>query len=271
MKLSEAIGILQDAGIDSARHDARTIFEAVGKIEKSRLMFSDAECDLPAIALAVKRRANREPLQYILGEVDFYRESYSVNKNCLIPRADTEILVDYAIRSIPAGRRFIDVCTGSGCVAISTLKNTEETCAVAVDISPGALAVAMENADKNSVSERIDFLCADALNTAAPGNFFAVLSNPPYVSESAYENLEPEIYFEPKIAFVGGVTGLDFYERIITLYIDKIEDGGFFAFEIGFDQAEALLDLAFSYNMSCEIIKDYSGNDRVAVLKKPLP
>ena len=271
MKLSEAICILRDAGIENARQDARRIFESVGGMEKSRLLFSDAECDSQELILAIKRRASREPLQYILGEVDFYRESYSVNKSCLIPRADTEILVDYAVKSIPAGCRFIDLCTGSGCVAISTLKNTEGTRAVAVDVSPDALTVAQANAEKNSVSDRIDFLCADALEEAASGSFFAVLSNPPYVSESAYENLEPEIYFEPKIAFVGGANGLDFYEKIIKLYFDKIDNGGFFAFEIGFDQAKALNDIAAAHNLRCEIIKDYSSNDRVAVLRKPLP
>ncbi len=271
MKLGEAIGILQAAGIESARHDARRIFESVGGVEKSRLVLLDTESDSPELAPAISRRAAREPLQYILGEVDFYRENYYVNKNCLIPRADTEILVDYAVKNLPTGCRFVDVCTGSGCVAISTLKNTKETHAVAVDISPEAILVASENANRNSVIDRIDFICADALSTSAPGSFFAVLSNPPYVSESAYENLEPEIYFEPKIAFVGGADGLDFYKKIISLYLDKIEDEGFFAFEIGFDQAKPLTQLANAYNMRCEIIKDFSGNDRVAVLRKLQP
>ncbi len=268
MKLGEAIAILSEAGIENARHDARKIFEHVGKIQKSQLLFSDVECNSPELVFAVERRRRREPLQYILGEVNFYRESYKVNENCLIPRSDTEILVDYATKNLPLGCRFIDLCTGSGCVAISTLKNTEKTRAVAVDISQDALGVAIKNAEKNSVFDRIDFICADVLDAAAPGKFFAVLANPPYVSESDYANLAPEIYFEPKIAFVGGMDGLDFYKRIIELYIDKIEDCGFFAFEIGFNQAKALTELAHAYNMRCEIIKDYSSNDRVAVLRR---
>ena len=270
MKLTEAIALLNEAGIDSARHDARMLFEFVGKVEKSRLLFPDAFCDLPELTDAVKRRANREPLQYILGEVDFYRESYNVNKSCLIPRADTEILVDYAVKHLPDGCRFVDVCTGSGCVAVSTLKNTRDTQAVAIDISEDALAVAKQNAIKNSVSDRVEFVCADALTTAIGGTFFALLSNPPYVTEAAYESLAPEIYYEPKIAFVGGTDGLDFYKRLIELYKDRLDNAGFFAFEIGFDQACALSDLASAYGMRCEIIKDYSSNDRVAVLRKQI-
>lgn len=267
MKLSEAVRILESAGIDNPRHDARRIFEHIGKIPKPELFFFDAECDSPDVICAIERRRSREPLQYVLEEADFYRESYYVNKSCLIPRSDTEILVDFAVSNLPAGSRFLDLCTGSGCVAISTLRNTKSTSAVAVDISGDALSIAKRNAERNSVSERVRFVKADALSASDFGKFFAVLSNPPYVSNSAYEKLEPEIYFEPQIAFVGGEDGLDFYEKIIELYIDKLEEGGFFAFEIGFDQAEALKKLAIKHGLSCEIIKDYSNNDRVAVLR----
>lgn len=268
MKLSEAIRILENAGVENARYDARTIFETVGKIPKSTLLLLDCECSSPELIFAVERRAEREPLQYILGEVSFYRETYKVNKNCLIPRQDTEILVDYAVKNIPSGRRFLDVCTGSGCVAVSVLKNTKDTKAVALDISADAIELAEENAKANSVSDRLDFVCLDALNESVDENFFAILSNPPYVTKSAYENLAAEIYFEPKIAFVGGESGLVFYEKILESYIDKLDPSGFFAFEIGFDQADALRALASAYKLNCEIIKDLSGNDRVAVLRK---
>ena len=271
MKLSEAVAILKEAGIESARHDARKIFESIGGIESTHLVLSDAESDLPRLVEAVKRRASREPLQYIIGEVKFYRESYNVNNNCLIPRADTEILVEYAVKNLPDGCRFIDVCTGSGCVAISTLKNTKNTNAVAIDVSADAIVTAKQNAEKNAVSDRVEFICADALENAVDDNFFALLSNPPYVTEADYADLAPEIYHEPKIAFVGGADGLDFYKRLIDLYKDRIDNKGFLAFEIGFDQADALMGIAKAHGMLCEIIKDYSNNDRVAVLKKRLP
>ena len=268
MRLSEAIKILQDAGIENPRYDARTIFELIGGIPKSQLILTDAESNSPELLSAIERRKGREPLQYILGEVDFYRETYEVSPACLIPRQDTEILVDFAVNNLPSGCRFIDICTGSGCIAVSILKNTEQTRAAAVDISSEALEVAKRNAERNGVFERVDFILADALDKAVGGEFFAIISNPPYVSDRDYNNLEPEIYFEPKIAFVGGASGLEFYERIIALYKEKLASSGFFALEIGFDQGEALKNLAKAHDMKCEIIKDYSDKDRVAVLRR---
>lgn len=267
MKISEAIELLCAAGVENPRHDARQLFSKFGKVSSSELVFGDTESDSTELISAIKRRAKREPLQYIIGEVDFYRESYKVTPDCLIPRSDTEILVDFAVHNIPDGKKFIDLCTGSGCVAISTLKNTSATCAAALDISSSALAVARENAERNGVCDRIEFIHSDVFDYTPSDEFFAVLSNPPYVTEMAYASLQPEIYHEPKIAFVGGESGLVFYEKILSLYKDKISKSGFFAFEIGYDQADALRELARKNGMSSEIIKDYSGLDRVAVMK----
>lgn len=267
MTLKEAISILRVAGIENPSHDARELFVHIGGISRTELILADAECNSPELEAAVIRRSRREPLQYIIGSVDFYRESYKVTPDCLIPRQDTEILVDYAVKNIPCGKSFIDLCTGSGCVAISTLKNTEDTLATALDISTAALRVAKENAERNGVLDRIDFVCEDAFSYIPPNNFFAILSNPPYVEESVYETLEPEIFFEPKIAFVAKDSGLEFYKTIISGYKERLEPCGFFAFEIGFDQGSALCEIAKEQGMSCDIIKDYSGNDRLAVIK----
>lgn len=267
MKLREAIEILKSARVENPRYDARELFIRIGKMKPEAVISLDTECSSQELEIAIERRRKREPLQYIIGEVDFYRESYGVTPACLIPRQDTEILVDYAVKHIPSGARFLDLCTGSGCIAVSTLKNTEKTVALAVDISEDALNVARHNAEKNGVSERISFISADVLDRPVCDEVFAVLSNPPYVTEEAYRELEPEIYFEPEIAFVGGRSGLDFYERIIALYKDRIDRAGFIGFEIGYDQADALRALASSYGMTCEIIKDYSQNDRVAILR----
>ena len=268
MKLFEAINKLENAGVDSPLHDAREIFRIIGKIPVTDLISRDAESLLPEVSYAVERRCKREPLQYIIGSVDFYRECYRVTPDCLIPRQETELLVDYTVKHLPDGCRFIDLCTGSGCIAISTLKNTKDTRAYAVDISEGALDLARQNAELNGVSDRIDFVKKDVLTDAVKKNFFAVLSNPPYVTEDAYLELEPEIYFEPKIAFVGKDSGLVFYKRILELYEDIIDPLGFFAFEIGYDQGNALVEIARARRMACEIIKDYSGNDRIAVIRK---
>lgn len=268
MKIKHAIDILRRSGVPSPKEDARRIFSALGKIPEYALLSPDLSCDKLEVISAIERRSKREPLQYIIGEVDFYREKYLVSPDCLIPRSDTEILVDYAVKSIPSGAVFLDVCTGSGCVALSILNNTEKTRAAAIDISEAALSVARKNAERLSLSHRIGFQRKDALKEASKGDFFAVVSNPPYVSRDAYKNLEKEIYFEPAEAFIGGEDGADFYRILTPLYKEIIPQNGFIAYEIGYDQAKALENIAKLENMAIEIIKDLSGNDRVAVLRK---
>ncbi len=268
MTLNEAALLLSEAGVAEPLHDARAIFRRFGNFSEADILTRRAATEDGAVISAIKRRATREPLQYILGEVDFYRERYKVTPDCLIPRFDTEILVDFAVKNLPEGARFLDLCTGSGCVAISTLKNTKKTTAVGVDISAAALAVARENGEINGVGERFATVEADALKGAVDGEFFAVLSNPPYVTEDAYRGLEREIYYEPEAAFVGGEDGGNFYRAITPMYRDVIHADGFIAYEIGYDQSELIKSIAEENAMSCEIIKDLSGNPRVAVLKR---
>ena len=268
MKLSELTKILFDAGIENARAEARMLFEHFTKKKAAELVIGDPESDSKELISALEKRRRREPLQYILGKAYFYREEYEVTPDCLIPRQDTEILVDTAVKLIPDGERFLDICTGSGCIAISTLCNTKNTSATAIDISLAAIEVARRNAEKNGVSKRVNFIQKDALKESVDGDFFAVLSNPPYVTEDAYESLEKEIYYEPKIAFVGGKDGLDFYRRLTALYRDRIKDGGFIAYEIGYDQKDGIRAIAEENEMTSEVIYDLGGNPRVAVLRK---
>lgn len=267
MKLSEAVKILADAGIDSPRHDAREIFSHFGEISVLQMAVGDAECSSPEAERAIMERAKRTPLQYILGKCFFYKEEYFVDGNCLIPRSDTEILVDYAVKNIPDGENFIDLCTGSGCVGISVLKNTVGTVGNLVDISSGALSVARRNAEHNGVADRAQIFALDVMAEVVRGEFYAVLSNPPYVADSVYLQLQSEIFREPKIAFVGGADGGDFYRHLTPIYKEKLKTGGFIAYEIGYDQADMLRGIAEACGMTCEIIKDLSGNDRVAVLR----
>lgn len=267
MTLKDAARILAECGIENALHEARVIFSEIGGIPTYELVSQSILCDVPAVNDAIARRAKREPLQYIIGEVDFYKEKYTVSEDCLIPRPDTEILVDYAVKHIPEGARFLDLCTGSGCVAISVLSNTENTTALGVDISDKALEIARKNAERNKVGNRLELLLADVKEWEAGGEYFAVLSNPPYVTPTAYESLEPEIYREPKIAFLGGDDGCDFYRAITEKYKNKISKNGFIAYEIGYDEEEKIKKIAAEHGMCTEIIKDYSGNPRTAVLK----
>ena len=268
MTLKEAEKLLSDAGIEDSRHEARIIFAAVGGEPIYKLLSPSYDCESEEVRDAVLRRAQREPLAYIIGWVDFYNERYKVTPDCLIPRPDTEVLVDFAVANIPEGEHFIDLCTGSGCVAVSTLCNTKSTRCTAVDISEGALSVAKENAAFMDVSDRVEFVLKNVTEGAVCDKAFAVLSNPPYVSESAYRTLEPEIFREPEIAFLGGEDGGDFYRTLTPMYREVIADDGFIAYEIGYDQADLLAKIATENSMRCSILRDLSGNTRVAVLRK---
>ena len=268
MTLREAVALMEGAGVPNARYDAREIFMHVGGLTRIELTSPTASTTDARVIEAVEQRCRRVPLQYIIGSVGFYRETYEVTEDCLIPRPDTEILVEYAVEHIPEGAHFLDLCTGSGCVGISVLANTSGTTADLVDISEPALAVAARNAAANGVSGRARFTCADVLSGVIDSPVYAVLSNPPYIRKEVYEGLEPEIFHEPRIAFVAEREGLEFYERITELYAQVIADGGFIAYEIGYDQADAIQKIAKEASLTCELLYDLGGNVRVAVLRR---
>ena len=269
MTLREAEERLRAAGVDSYGHDARELFIHALGLNRYLPVSKTEDFSSAYLEEAVKRREEREPLAYILGECWFYNEVYKVNEDVLVPRPDTEILVDYAVKNLPSGSLFLDLCTGSGCVAISTLANTVNTRSVAVDISEGALAVAAENAKRNGVSDRLTLVKCDIMSDKPPMcKPYAVLSNPPYIPDAVCDTLPPEVKREPGIALGGGEDGMDFYRRIAPMAADMIADGGFIAFEIGYDEGEKMRSLAQRLGLSVEIIKDYSSLDRVAVLRK---
>lgn len=270
MRLREVSRLLIDSGIENGNNEARQLFLKFGGLSKSDVLFGDAVSSAPELYYAIKRRLKREPFSYIVGEVGFYRESYITTPAVLVPRQDTEHLVDYGVKNIPDGGRFLDICTGSGCVAISVLNNTKNTTARAIDISPEAIEVAKRNRENVLGDEdRLTLTVADALTFEPGEKFDAILSNPPYIPEDVYLGLEAEIFYEPRIAFVGGGRdGGDFYRALTSKYKNYLKDGGFIAYEIGYDQRNMILGIAEREGFLAEIIKDYSGNDRVAVLKK---
>ncbi len=244
---------LAKAGIENAAHEARLLAET----------FSGE-----ALAAAVKRRAAREPLQYILGEWGFWRETYEVAPCCLVPRPDTEHLVERAISLLPRGARFADLCTGSGCVAISTLCSRPDTTALAVDLFEDTLAIAARNAQRNGAFDRVRFLQADVLKTPpSVGQFDAILSNPPYIQSAVVDTLSAEVLGEPRAALDGGADGLDFYRAILGAWCTTLRENGFFLFEIGYDQGEDLRTLAREAGLTAEVFRDYGGNDRVVLIR----
>ena len=261
---------LSAAGIENSAWEASCLISHFAKIPLS-LAHTDPTRDYPAtqeLEAAIRRREAREPLQYILGTWDFYRQSYEVSPDCLIPRSDTEILVEEAIRRLPPNALFADLCTGSGCIAISTLAERTDTRAYALEKFPATLALAERNACKNGVSERFTPLCADVLllPTLQDGSLDAILSNPPYIATREIDALSPEVHQEPAAALDGGEDGLLFYRTILANWKKTLKKDGFILFEIGYDQADALRTLGKAHGFDVSIKRDLGGNDRVAIL-----
>ena len=221
-----------------------------------------------ALATALARRLAQYPLQYILGKWWFYRECYEVSPACLVPRSDTELLVEEAIRRLPPSAHFLDLCTGSGCVAISTLANRPDLTACAVDLFEETLALAARNAARNGVADRITLERADVLlPPTVPTRFDAILSNPPYIPNAVVPTLQREVQYEPAAALCGGTDGLDFYRSILKNWQTVLKKDGFLLLEIGYDQANALRALAAQYGRSATVMRDLGGNDRVVLLQ----
>ena len=257
------------AGIEDADTEARLLLtHFTGLSSAALLLSSDRDFDSPALLHAVERRIMREPLAYILGEAYFMDERYLVSPDCLIPRSDTERLVELASALLPEGAVFADLCTGSGCVAISLLCRRPDCRAVAYDISDAAIAIARKNAALNGVADRISFRTADLLALdGLDSSFAAILSNPPYICSDVVPTLSPEVMHEPRLALDGGDDGLIFYRHFLSRFPSFLASNGFFLFEIGFDQADALSALSEKAHFSCIIHKDYGENDRIAEIR----
>ncbi len=270
MTYNEVCMALAGAEIENNRGEATMLIcHFCGVNQAELLTMRDRDFDSDELAAAVKQRCEHYPLQYILGFWEFCHETYRVTEDTLIPRQDTEKLVELAVRLLPEGARFIDLCTGSGCVAISTLAAREDCIGVAVDLFPDTLDVARDNAERNAVGERLGFIARDVLHPEFMeelGKFNCILSNPPYIETEKLSLLDEELSFEPEAALDGGDDGLDFYRVIISKYGKYLSEGGFMLLEIGCDQAKAVTAIAHAADFKCEVYKDFGGNDRVAYL-----
>lgn len=258
---------LSRAGIPDAEVDARLLLSHFCNADAATLLaFPEREYENEALLQAVSRREAREPLQHILGGCYFYDEYYEVGPDCLIPRADTELLVEEAILRLPKGARFADLCTGSGCIALSVLAHRPDLTALAVDVSAAALAIAEKNAVRLGLSERVRFLRADLLaeDEALPLPDL-LLSNPPYIRSDDIAELAPELSAEPRMALDGGKDGLTFYRSFLSRFRPTL-----FLLEIGYDQAAAVSALARDAGFDAAIRRDAGGCDRLAVLTRNL-
>jgi len=257
--------ILREHGIENDYVETKLLIEELcGKYSE------DKDYDSPRLFEAVEKRCARHPLQYIIGKWWFCRCEFEVNENCLVPRPDTELTVETAVKLLPQNSNFADLCTGSGCIAISILDLRSDTRADAYELYPKTLELAKKNAEKNKVSERFSGILGDVFSPELLGDkkYAAIISNPPYIRTDVIETLEAEVKQEPRAALDGGEDGLVFYRAIVDNFAKNLKDGGAFVFEIGYDQADDLKKIAEASDFSCEIKKDLGGCDRVAILRR---
>ena len=267
MKLSECKRKLREAGIENADGESLMLFRHFTDFAEYVLRLDDPDSECEALLDAISRREKREPLQYIVGECAFFEEVYTVTPAVLIPRADTELLVEEILRRIPRGGKLLDLCTGSGCIACSVLLHSKETEAVLVDLSTDALRIAQTNREKYQLSQRTKLLQMDILTEFPEGSFDIIASNPPYIPKEVYETLAPELFAEPQMAFVAEEDGMIFYRRIVEQGRSHLSENGIFAFEIGYDQEEKIKSLANAYGLCATVLRDLSQNPRVVILK----
>lgn len=269
MTINEAAHILGGSGIEGALREARLLAEEVCGIPQHLLPIVGDDPQDTAFEEAVRRRAAREPLQYILGKWWFYGREFEVNENCLIPRPETELLVDIAAKALRPGGRLLDLCTGSGCVALSVLAEIPETTAAAVDISPAALEVARRNCDRLGLADRCLFIESDVTSTPPISEKFDVITaNPPYITAEEMSGLAPELAFEPEIALTDGGDGLRVIRGIVENYTALLSDDGLMAIEIGSGEGKAAAEIAQNAGLRVSLVHDLAGLDRIIVCRR---
>ena len=258
---------LQKAGITDAELDARLLLEFICHTDRNALYaHGDQEIEdekMHDFLQLIEKRAVHIPLQHLTGEQNFMGLDFLVNEHVLIPRQDTEILVEEIMRDLHDGIRILDMCTGSGGILLSLMHYSNDCSGVGVDVSEDALAVARQNADRLA-EKRAVFIQSD-LFEKVEGSFDLIVSNPPYIRSQEIAGLMPEVReHEPHLALDGKDDGLHFYREIIKGAMPHLKRGGQLFFEIGYDQGEAVQALlAANGYTEIAVVKDYAGLDRV--------
>lgn len=291
---------LQAAGIEEATLDARLLLEAVCGTNRNDLLVHGEQPVEPEAEEKyfgwIGKRAGRIPLQQLTGEQDFMGLTFAVNEHVLIPRQDTEILVEEVLRELHDGMRILDMCTGSGCILLSLLHYSNDCEGLGVDLSAEALQVAEQNTQRilgenfsenqdcgvktfetesddaetaintagNEIAGRVRFLQSD-LFEKVEGKFEIIVSNPPYIASAEVDKLMPEVRdHEPRMALDGTEDGLEFYRRIIAEAGQYLVSSGMLFFEIGYDQGQAVSELMRKHGYrEVQVVQDYAGLDRV--------
>jgi release factor glutamine methyltransferase len=270
---------LEGAGIDAneAALDARVLAQHVLGWDAARLLTRETEQAADdftdSFTALVERRAAREPLAYITGQKEFWNLTFLVTPTVLVPRPETELLVEIALQLFPDREaRFCaaDAGTGSGCLAVALAKERPRALVLATDLVAAALAVARLNAARHGVSQQMEFLETDLLK-GAPDPFDLIVSNPPYVPSVQGPSLQPEVRdYEPAVALFAGTDGLDAVRRLVAESVQRLNPGGWLAFEFGFGQAQAIEQVVTTTPglRLVEIRKDLQGIPRAAVVQR---
>lgn len=276
--LNRSDQFLAERGIESSRLDAEVLMADLLDMERINLYVKyDYPLKTKEVNLyrkMIKKRAKRVPVAYITEKKEFMSLEFKVKEGVLIPRPDTENLVeaviDYCQQNGIQSPQIIDVGTGSGAIAISLAHYLPESKVVGVDLSPSALKIARQNMEKHELSQRMSILKSDLLKEFIKREIKGIdiiVSNPPYISQAEMEELPPEVKKEPKTALEAGEDGLDYYRRLIPQAAEVLKKGGKIFLEIGYKQAAAVKNLFDEKWSDIKVKKDYSENDRIVSAK----
>ena len=265
---------LEQAGVRSPERDAELLLLHATGLSRTDLITQPdrilAAAEVNRYRQAIARRALSEPVQYITGEREFYGLRFTVTPDVLIPRPETEHLIEAALERVPpnAPFRIADVGAGSGAIAIALAVARPMASVVAVDISPAALKIARQNASAHGVAARIEFVEADLLDGIAARSFDMVVSNPPYIADGERETLDAEVKdYEPATALFAGPTGLEIYERLIPQAATALRPGGWLLMEIGAGQQLQLAQLLKDWS-NVGLVPDLQGIPRVILAQR---
>ncbi len=262
----EGAARLRDSGVREAELDARLLLEYVCHTDRNTLLAHPerevSEEERAKFLTLIERREKREPLQYITKEQEFMGLTFETSVNTLIPRQDTECLVEEAMKNLHDGMAILDVCCGTGCILLSLLHYSNDCTGVGVDIDANAVSLAKKNAKNLGIDAT--FAVSD-LFEAVEGTFDLITSNPPYIPTKVIETLDPEVKdYEPVAALDGGEDGLTFYRLIAAKAKQYLKRGGMIFFEIGYDQGEDVSEIMKENGYRhIEVKKDLAGLDRI--------
>lgn len=267
--LRETVCALADNGIENARFEAEQLLQKAG-IPRIRLLTEPSaevsERTADEIRKMTERRLSGYPLQYILGEWEFFGLTFPVGEGVLIPRQDTEVLAelarDFLLERSPAERNVLDLCAGSGCIGVTLAKlcGAKVRC---VELSEDAFGylergIALNGAERLVTAVRGDVTDGEFAETLG-GEYDVIVSNPPYLTETDMLNLQTEVMFEPKTALYGGRDGLDFYRKMLSIWTKRLKRGGMFAVEIGINQERGVMEIFAEKGLGAECVKDTRG------------